>query len=381
MNSMFFIIRKQLKNIIRGLAYKPLALIGYIIIGMMLACFIVIALIMPSGTVRNINGDLFSAAVTGFNLMALYTGLRRGIEKGSTYFRFADVNMVFTAPLKPSHVLLYGFIKRMGTSLLVVLIAFFQIPNIKNNFILAKNGVVAFLIAVLFYSVSSPVLGMVVYSFASKSGERRILVKRILDISAVLFILGFVLTLAEKRSLGDALIAYLNSVVFSYIPVSGQISAIASAAVYGIDLNFFVNIFVLVVIIGFCMAAMSGMNLDFYEDVLNATEEFESRIRAKREGRDASLETKKIRRVKGGFSSCGAKTIFEKHMLEYRKISYFLFFDKSTLIVILGGIGSKFIMPEEASSVFITLFFSAYMLFFLWFRGNGQWSWANIIYS
>lgn len=371
MSSLLYILRKQLKNIIRGLAHRPLALIGYVLIGIMLVGFVAIALIMPSGSLRTVDSSIFSAAVTGFFLAVLYIGLRQGIDRGSTYFRFSDVNMVFTAPIKPSRVLLYGFIKRIGTSLLIVLLALFQIPNIKNNFMLAENGVLAILTAVLLYSVVFPILGMIVYSYTSKSTERRALVRRILDAAAILFILFFVVTVAEKRSLTEALVAYLNSPVFSYIPVAGQIITIASAAVYGIDYKFYISIIVLLLIIGVSAVVLSRLNLDFYEDVLSATEEFESRIKAKREGRDASLERKKVRNIKGGFSSFGAKAVFEKHKLEYRKASFFLFFDKSSLLILLFGIGFRYIMPDGAASIFFTLFFGAYMVFF--FVVQGKW--------
>jgi len=370
MSSLFFLMRKQLKNIIRDLAHKPLALIGYIFIGIFLVAFIIIAFIMPSGSVRNVGSDVFSAGITGLILIAMYLGLRQGIEKGSTYFRFSDVNLVFTAPFKPSRVLLFGFIKHMGTSLFIVLFTFFQIPNIKNNFLLADYGILSILIAVMFYSVISPILGMIIYSISSHSNEKRILIKRILDIAAVLFVLFFFITLMEKRSFTEALVTYLNTGLFSYIPVAGQISTIASAAVYGIDYRFFISIAVLTVIIGLSLAILYNSNLDYYEDVLNATEEYESKIKAKREGRDASMLKKKVRSIKGGFSSHGARAIFEKHMMEYKKVSFFLFFDKASLMVILFGIGFKYIMPDGVSSIFFTLFFSVYMLFLLIIQGR-----------
>ena len=75
MSALFYIIRKQLKNIIRGLTQKPLALIGYILIGLMLAGSLVIVLIMPSGTVRHGNNELFSAIFTGLIIIALYFSL------------------------------------------------------------------------------------------------------------------------------------------------------------------------------------------------------------------------------------------------------------------------------------------------------------------
>ena len=68
MSSLFYIIRKQFKNVFRGLAQKPLALIGYILIGIMLVGFVVIAFIMPSGLVRSSSSEIFSAGITGLFL-------------------------------------------------------------------------------------------------------------------------------------------------------------------------------------------------------------------------------------------------------------------------------------------------------------------------
>jgi len=371
MSSLFYVIRKQFMNIFRGLAQKPLALVGYILIGVMMVFVAVVTLIMPSGLVRKVDNEIFRAGVAATACIALYLGVRQGIEKGSTYFRFADVNLVFTAPFKPSQVLLYGFIKHIGTSLFIVFFMIFQIPNIKNNFALTDYGVPVILLAVLLYSVISPILGMVVYSVSSRSNERRVLARRLLDITAVLVVLFFVLAIAMTGSFTGAFVSFFGSEAVAYIPIIGQIVTIASAAVYGIDLMFYVSIAVLLVLIGLFVAIIYNANLEYYEDVLSATDELESRIKAKREGRDASLRKGEARKVKGGFSSRGAKAIFEKHMLEYRKVSFLLFFDSTTVLIVLTGVGTKFLMPDGFSSIFFTLFLSAYLLFF--FIVQGRW--------
>lgn len=371
MSALLYIIRKQLKNIIRGLAHKPLALIGYVLIGMMLAGSLVIVLIMPSGSVRHGNNELFAAIFTGLIIVALYFSLKQGIEKGSSYFRFSDVNLVFTAPFRPSKVLLYGFIKHMGTSLLIVLFTIFQIPNVKNNFMLHSYGIWVILLSVLFYSLLYPIVGMVLYAFSSASSKRRAMTKRVLDALIVLFVAGLILSVLQKQSLLEGAVAYLNKDVFTWMPLVGQLRSIASAAVYGIDSSFWLSVGILTVIIAAFVIVLYKSDVDYYEDVLGATEQMEQRIRAKRQGRDASLTQRKARKVKGGFSGSGARAIFDKSMLEYRKTSYFLFFDKSSLIIALAGIGFKYLMPESQSSIFFTLFFSAYMLFF--FTVQGKW--------
>jgi hypothetical protein len=371
MSALLYIIRKQLKNVIRGLARKPLALIGYILIGLMLAGSVVMVLIMPSGTVHHGENELFSAIFTGLIIIALYFSLKQGIEKGSSYFRFSDVNLVFTAPFRPSKVLLYGFIKHMGTSLLIVLFTIFQIPNVKNNFMLQDYGIWVILLSVLFYSLLYPIVGMILYTFASASSKRRTLTKRALDALILLFVVGLIATVLQKQSFMDAVVAYLNKDIFTWMPLVGQLRTIASSAVYGIGSSFWLSVGILTAIIATFVTVLYKSDLDYYEDVLGATEQIEQRIKAKRQGRDASMMQRKTRKVKGGFTGGGAKAIFEKNLLEYRKTSYFLFFDKSSLIIALAGIGFKYLMPESRGSIFFTLFFSAYMLFF--FIVQGKW--------
>jgi hypothetical protein len=337
---------------------------------MMLAGSVVMVLVMPSGTVRHGANELFSAIFTGLVIIALYFSLKQGIEKGSSYFRFSDVNLVFTAPFKPSKVLLYGFIKHMVTSIFIVLFTIFQIPNVKNNFMLQSYGIWLILLAVLFYSLLYPIVGMVLYTYASVSSKRRMITKRILDVLMILFVLGLVTTVLEKKSFLDAAMQYLNKDIFTWMPLVGQLRTIASSAVYGIGSAFWLSVFILTAIIITFVVVLYKTDIDFYEDVLGATEQMEQRITAKRQGRDASLMHRKARKVKGGFSSSGAKAIYEKSLLEYRKTSYFMFFDKSSLIVIMAGIAFKYLMPEQHSSIFYTLFFSAYMLFFFVIQGK-----------
>ncbi|MDD4296841.1 MAG: putative ABC exporter domain-containing protein, partial [Ruminiclostridium sp.] len=98
--------------------------------------------------------------------------------------------------------------------------------------------------------------------------------------------------------------------------------------------------------------------------------QMEQRIKAKREGKGNGINNK-TRKVKGEFLSSGSKAIFEKHLLEYRKTSYFMFFDKSSIITIIAGIVFKYLMPDGVGNIFFILFFSAYMLFF--FTIQGKW--------
>lgn len=370
MNSLFYLMRKQLKNIICGLASKPLALIGYIFIGIMILGSMIAVLFMPSGTIRHGSNELFSAIFTGLVTVAVYFSLKQGVDKGSSYFRFADVNLIFTSPIKANKVLLYGFIKRIGTSVLIVMFSIFQLPNIKNNFVLKDYGVWLILLTVLLYSLLSQIPGMVLYTFTSVSNKRRVMAKRVLDALVLLFAFGFLVQALKKGNVAEAFVQYLNSSVFAAIPIVGQLRAIVAAAVYGIDSSFYYSIIILLVIIAAFILILYKTDPDYYEDVLGATEQMEQRIKAKREGKGNGINNK-TRKVKGEFLSSGSKAIFEKHLLEYRKTSYFMFFDKSSIIIIIAGIVFKYFMPDGVGNIFFILFFSAYMLFF--FTIQGKW--------
>jgi len=372
MSPLFYLIRKQLKNIIRGLANKPLALIGYILIGIMMVGFLVLVLVMPSGAVRHGSNELFKAIFTALIIICFYFSLRQGIEKGSSYFRFSDVNMVFTAPITQNKVLLYGFIKHMGTSFLIVLFMIFQIPNIKNNFMLIGYGVWIILLTALLYSLLNPIIGMVMYIYTSKSTAARVLTKRVIDALMALVVLGLFISIITGGDFLNSAIRYLNSEIFSWFPLIGQLVTIAYAAVYGITPAFFLSVAILFGIIAAFLFIIYKNNLDYYEDVLAATEYMEQKIKAKRKGRDATAMGKKnARNIHSEFTVKGAAAIFQKQMLEYRKASYFLFFDKSSFIIILASILFRFFMPELSEfKIFAVLFFSAYILFFFVIQGK-----------
>ena len=216
----------------------------------------------------------------------------------------------------------------MGTSLLIVLFTIFQIPNVKNNFMLHSYGIWVILLAVLFYSLLYPIVGMVLYIFSSESSKRRVITKRALDALIILFVVGLVMEVLQKQSLLEGAVGYLNKDVFTWMPLVGQLRTIASAAVYGIDPLFWLSVGILTVIIAAFVTVLYRSDMDYYEDVLAATDQIEQRIRAKRQGRDASLTERKARKVKGGFSGMEQRLFFEKNLLEYRKTSYFCFLTK-----------------------------------------------------
>ena len=66
-------------------------------------------------------------------IIALLWGIYGGSQKGSDFFQMADVNLLFTAPMKPQSVLFFRLTFQMAALMLGSLYILFQIPNLVLN--------------------------------------------------------------------------------------------------------------------------------------------------------------------------------------------------------------------------------------------------------
>ena len=381
MNALFFLIRRIMKNIIKAAFKKPVVLIGYIFIILFFGAAIFGTFAMPSGLVRKGSPELFRGIMVLVFTFLYYTTLKLGIDKGSSYFRLADVNLAFTSPLKPNQILLYGFIKQLGGAFLLLFIALFQIPNLKNNFIMTPYGIPMLMVAVAAYALSYPLISMVIYSWASVTKERKRLAKRILDSCALLAALVFIFDLIKTKDFMISLVNVFDSPVAKFFPVIGWTGAIASSAVSGFTISFIIGASGMVVILAGLSILLYKMNLDYYEDVLEATEYGEAAIKAKREGNKMMFNQKVKANVRQKLSGTGASAIFAKNILELRKTSIFLFLDRISVTVILSAIIFRLIIPPNTQqlssgstySLPMILAFSLYMLLLMQMQGR----WPN----
>jgi hypothetical protein len=374
MSPLFFIIRRSIVNAIKGLAKKPAALIAYIVLAVFFLGMLVMIFVMPQGSLGAKDPALFRSIVTALTIVVYYFSIRQGIEKGSSMFRAPDVNFVFAGPFRPNDALLYGFIKQMGSMLLVLFVAAFQIPNLKNNFALRPEGVGVIILAVAIYALSYPLLGMTIYAFTSKSRARKRLVSGLLNAAAFVVLALVVYNLYMTRDLARGFYAVFDSSFFTYFPVIGWMKSIAAAAVDGIGLPFIVGLALMLASIAAFVAILYRLNLDYYEEVLAATEYREAAIAAKKEGKSMQFATKARRKVRQPIYGRGAAVLFGKNMLEMRKSAFILFFDRTSLIIIAAALVFKFIMPSEPfinnNAMLFVLYFSVYMLFLLQMQGR-----------
>lgn len=185
----------------------------------------------------------------------------------------------------------------------------------------------------------------------------------------VVFVL---LSLAQTRNIVDTLGAVFDNPIAKYFPIIGWTSSIAIASINGFTTEFWVGLFFMFALILGAAVTLYRMNLDYYEDVLEGTEYLEAAVKAKREGNNITFGIKARENVKQKMSGTGASAIFHKHLLELRKTAYVLFFDRSSVSVIIAAIVFRLVMPDESQilSLSMILLFALYMLLLLQAQGR-----------
>lgn len=370
MKPLKYILGKTLKNIIKDLKKKPIILIGYVFAILAFIIMAFVSIFIEYDPIKDSSVENYSMIISAVLLAVLYFDVKQGIDSGSSFFRLADVNYVFTAPISSSHVLLYGFIKQFFRTFYMLLFLSFQIPTLKNSFPMNAGGVLIIYMSTFFLFFTMPIIGMLIYSITSKSKKTRENVQKGLNAVIYLSLGCFLLLMFLTKDFGKAASILLNSDYFTLIPYIGWLKAVLLCAVTGIDHSFYLNAALLLISTILMVIAVYKMKTDYYEDVLAATEKTEEMLRVRKEGKlgQGPLKNRKLKKVKHSYKGNGAKTIFLRHMLEYRKAGQF-FINRNTAVIFVFGFGAKYFFPK--ADILAIFCFSIYMLFF--FSLQGKW--------
>lgn len=374
MKPLIWLLARTLVNLAKEAIRKPIVLIGYLFILGFVGFMIYDVTVMPRIGVANGTPQQYHALMTAIFAVFAWFSLRMGVDKGSSYFRQADVQFLFTGPFRPGTLLAYGFIKNAAGTLLMVFLGMCQLPNLRNTFELRPEGPAIVIFAILVFCMVYPTCGILLYSWASRNRKRRRMAKLATDAVAIL---GAIALLALSAATGDflrAAVLLLDNPVVDWIPVLGWMHLITAAAVDGIGPAFFAGLGGMIALAIGSLIWLYRMNLDYYEDVLEATDYMEAALAAKRQGRNLHFARKVRSSVRGSIGGGGASAIFSKNLLEMRKTSLFLFIDRTSVIVVLAALAFRMFIGAELESVglFPVLAFSIYILFL--FSAQGKWS-------
>lgn len=370
MGALSYLVKKNVKNSLKELKRKPAKLILYILF----FGFLIFLLSVGNTKTKTSYGsnavEIYKGVSLFFILFYIYLGINSGLEKGNSFFRLSDVNFLFTSPISPQKILIYGFLKQLYTSIIMIIFFLFQIPNLYNFFPIKSYGAIIIFLNVFLITFATSILGVLIYSIGSKYESSKPIIKKAFKILIGIFALGLIYCIYINKDIKTGLLMYLSLKLFDYIPFIGWVLNLFMAAVNGVNTMFYVYLLLTIALIILIMYIIYAMELDYYEDAISATETKEETLAKVKAGKsNLNYANKKVRKVRSNFNAIGGKTIFQKQLLEYRKIGL-LFVDKMTLMLVSSSLIFGFFAKDL--KMIGALFFSVYML--LIFSIQGKWA-------
>ncbi|WP_346916436.1 putative ABC exporter domain-containing protein [Clostridium sp.] len=372
MKGIIYLWRTTLKNQIKDLKNHPGKLIGYIII-IALMVFVFISSAMTSNSTDG--KSLRSMSELGAIIYALFmflfiSQIIQGLSSGATFFKMADVNLLFVSPVSSKKVLIYGLVRQLGMSLLISIFILFQAGVLNQMYGVKSVGVIVIFIGYFVLTFISSIMSMAIYSITSGNEKKKKIAKVLIYILVLPVVISILLNIKGGGRGIEAIANGINEGYLEYIPFVGWLKALIYGALIGENSNALIYIILIILGIGLTILILMKSKNEYYEDVLQATETMYKRKEDAKEGRIVDTkDTKKIKLKNSGINKGrGASVFFFKHMLENKRAGKF-FLDNTTLIQIV--IVAIFTLTmKEVGSIVATFAMATYIQLFLTFTGR-----------
>lgn len=332
-NPLVYVLLTRFKNKLLSIVKKPSQLIFVIVFAAMLGVSVF------SGSQTGMHSfarpfeELLSLCLVLFGVSFVLTGFS-GISKGASMFSMSDVNLLFSSPVKPIPILIYGLIQQMGTSLLLGFFILFQYTTIRNFYGVDFSFLVAVFLLYSLVSFCGQLTAMVIYILTSSDEKKRNIAKYSF-IGVVAAGAGAIFVNALSMGQDDMLqsiVASASSFPVMLFPVIGWAKMILTG-IFAENILYIVLGAVLILTYIVAMVVLVKVKqTDYYEDVLKATEVSFSAITAKKEGKLTEAVPQNVKVGKTGLGGGnGSDVFYYKHKVESRRAKAFIF-DVQTLV-------------------------------------------------
>ena len=367
MKALIYLLWRTICNGLRELLRKPAVLIPYLLLAGLLIFSASSSSDMPVGEVRNLG--IYAAIVNGVFLLIFCASLLQGLKQGMALFSMADVNLLFTSPVNPRKILVYGVARQAGILVLASVCMLAQYPNLRNGCGLGGEAVAGLMLGYIFVGVFCQLLSANLYALCAAHPQWRKRIDAMLKGFMVLLAVGVVVFAMRGGDVFSALIGFFGSDAWNYVPALGFDRAIALYSAVGQWGMALLYVFLSLLCCGAMVLWLVRSDADYYEDVLFAAEHAYNVKAAAKEGKVVSTGTvsKRVKRELAPLRGHGASAFFYRAMREQSRKSLWLF-SLSTIAALAGPIFGAFMLRAEGPDpdwLWFVLFFSAYMLVFL----------------
>lgn len=373
MNALLHILKKSMKNRLLEIIRKPAKLVLYLLCIGGVGALIVISMFTNPQSTATMDVIWLKGFYFIFVMMFVVIAVQRGLSNGDIIFEMQDVNLLFVSPISPKSILMYGLLQMTKMAFWAGFFILFQGSWIGSMFGTGFNAIlilfVNFILTVVFLSI----LSLVLYNLTNGRPRRKRFV-RIVAIIVFLPLLSFIgIELMQTQDIMLALENVMRSPMFSWTPIAGWSAGAAIGLIVG-DMSAGILFMAISVLVGGMMVAYILLgNIDYYEDVLVATETAFEKKRAIAEGQvnPEALSGRKTKVAKTGITGFGANVFFYKHLRETTRANSLGLLTWPTVFMILGAAVLAFFMRSEGSAIMTILQILMWMQVFMIGMGRG----------
>ena len=271
LRSFLFLELKQVKNWFRQAKEEPKKLLPVIFMGGALIIMLIALIHAPQQEIetqiKEVN--IFLAILFGIGLVFVGTVLLNGIFKSTILFKKADVNFLFTAPVAPQTVLIFGMVRSFYTYILSTLFILYQAANLRSLGITLGQIILLMLVAAWSLFISG-ICGMLLYAKTLGNSMKRTAAV----ILVAVLLLGVVawfgwLYYSEGFAIKAAVDRFTDSPLLVLYPFVGWMVAPMQWVILGPTVWNILGTVIFLIAAPLMMFVMYRTPVDYYEDAIN----------------------------------------------------------------------------------------------------------------
>lgn len=398
MGAIGYLYGRTLKNKIKKALRKPITYI-YIIIFLFYLLFLPYSIRLWAEKLNIDTPEGLAGVMTVFSFWLIPGNLIAFARRKGLVYRNSDIHFLFPAPVSPKRVLIYSYLRMLPAQIMINLFVIFC--GLLSFSVQGWKLLVYFLFSVLLENLLEGSEMILLYGMERREepqGRRlaptgnepgggsgtslpaaRYWIWGAYGLAGLLAVIGFVFYLREGLSF-QTVRHFLHSGAVQLVPVIGWYVSVIHLLFTGPTLINVIGSILYFCLLGTALTAARRMKCTgaFYEDAMKFAEDYEEVLASRRKGNMERRLGKKQRlgRASVNWRGTGARAIFYRQLLEYKKRRFFIF-DTTTVFALAAGLAIPWLYLREGGfgefTPFIIPAASAYLIF-IFTSMNGKWA-------
>lgn len=289
-----------------------------------------------------------AAVLTVFGFWMLPTNLIAYAKRKGLVYRNCDVHFLFPSPVSPKRVLLYAHLRTLVMQFFLNI--FVAVCGALLFHVEAWRMAIYFFFALVIENILEAGIMMVTYGSEKLNEKHRKMLVMLSYALILAFVLIGVVTYLQKGLSMESVMGFLHGGAIQLVPITGWYIAVVHLIFMGpttVNIIGTVLYMVFTVVIAVVAWKMKCTG-EYYEEAIQFADDYEVLIASRKAGNsEARLgKRKKFGKAEIKWQGTGAKALFYRQLLEYKKNRFFIF-DGYTLVSLLVGVLLSWLYVKE----------------------------------